>query len=71
MLLGGCRYGGELPMSREQETEADELGLEIMVQLHCMPFPYNLCICLESVLAKPAAFSFAKPSRGSRLHCVT
>eukprot|EP01043_Picozoa_sp_COSAG02_P057967 COSAG02_NODE_7131_length_3166_cov_1.967069_2_plen_159_part_00 len=26
------KYGSELPMSREQETEADELGLEIMAR---------------------------------------
>ena len=26
------KYGGELPMSREQETEADNLGLEIMAR---------------------------------------
>ena len=26
------KYGGELPMSRDQEREADELGLEIMAR---------------------------------------
>ena len=46
MLLGGCRYGGELPMSREQETEAENVykklvaaknyrsGTMMMRQLH-------------------------------------
>ena len=31
-LGAALKYGGELPMTREQETEADNLGLEIMAR---------------------------------------